>query len=107
LRHFLSILLLPWSAAFTSQGTSGFEVNFAGDLAFRLRGNANEFNADANTRKAMTHFAASLHFGLRVGQPETKVQNCPFREDAAGADEHSTRAQIRRPDVNLFIATLV
>lgn len=55
----------------------------------------------------MTHFAASLYFGLRVGQPETKVQNCPFREDAAGADEHSARAQIRGPDVDLFIAAFV
>jgi hypothetical protein len=81
--------------------------NFVFDGLDGFGGNAEEFDAYSYSPEAIADLAPSLDHDAASREPEAKFQDRALRILRAGVDEHAVRAQVRRPNTNVFLESFV
>jgi hypothetical protein len=66
-----------------------------------------KLDADPHTLKAISDFTSSLDDNTSARKSKTQLEDCPFGEFISRIDEHTVRAEVRRPHGNFFRGTFV
>src|ERR1700704_4761507 len=80
-----------------------FFFNRAGTLGRSV----DKLDADPHTLKAISDFTSSLDDDTSARESKTQFEDCPFGEFISRIDEHTVRAEVRRPHGNFFRGTFV
>ena len=66
-----------------------------------------KLDADPHALKAISDFTSSLDDDTSARKSKTQLEDCPFGEFISRIDEHTVRAEVRRPHGNFFRGAFV
>src|SRR6266851_7085253 len=81
--------------------------NFILDRANGFGVDADEFDAYPYSLEAIAHLAASLDRDAGTREPEAEFQDRALGILRAGVDEHAVRANVWRPNADVFLESFV